>query len=243
MERASTLSRTLAFHHIENRVTWGITNYPPRRFERLMSFLAELRREGRISPEVTFDDAYQSFSRNAAPVLRGLGFRAKVFVPTGYIGRQNEWDYAHRLCPVRHLSAEEIRFLLHEGVEFQAHGAMHRDYTALSVTQMREDMQAAKAKLEDLLGREVNEIAYPYGRYNSAVEDIARQTGFVRGWSMNPADNGPFTFGRWGVYSFDTPLTIMAKLDGAPLAGRVEMMKANLISRASRLGQLAFWTH
>jgi peptidoglycan/xylan/chitin deacetylase (PgdA/CDA1 family) len=41
---------------------------------------------------ITFDDGYRSVREVAFPVLRDLGLPATVFVPTEFIGRDNEFD-------------------------------------------------------------------------------------------------------------------------------------------------------
>ncbi|MFQ5608242.1 MAG: hypothetical protein ACE5GA_09870, partial [Candidatus Zixiibacteriota bacterium] len=60
-------------------------------------------------------------------------------------------------------------------------------------------------------------------------------------WSMEPSDKGPFTFGRLGVYAYDTPLSVRWKLSETPL-GRLERLKCRITNSLSRAGRLAFWT-
>lgn len=236
-----TASQALAFHHIQPNFSWGVTNFSPRRFARLLEFLDAGRDEFGWDPLLTFDDAYESFYTHAAPLLLKYHFKSRVFAPSHYLGRGNSWDYAHRLAPARHLTALQLRELDDHGFDVQSHGHHHITLTELGDVELGAELQTAKAALEDVLGREVSELCYPYGRVSPRVEEAARAAGFRRGWSLDPAHSGPFTFGRWGVYAFDTPLTVRAKLTGGLLA-RLEYCKVRLTNTAGRAGRFAFWT-
>ncbi|HSG98634.1 MAG TPA: polysaccharide deacetylase family protein [candidate division Zixibacteria bacterium] len=234
-------SQTLAFHHTQPRFSWGVTNYSPRRLARLLAFLDDGSRTFGWDPLLTFDDAYESFYTHAAPLLLKYHFKSRVFAPSRYLGRRNSWDYASRLAPVRHLTAPQLLELDAQGFDVQSHGHRHCDLTELPDQELATELETAKAALEDVLGREVSELCYPYGRVNPRVEAAAQAAGFARGWSLDPAHRGPFTFGRWGVYAFDTPLTVRAKLNGG-LTARMEYCKVRLTNTAGRAGRFAFWT-
>src|SRR5207244_4205263 len=57
---------------------------------------------------LTFDDAYACVFEHAAPVLRGLGWPATVFVVTGRIGGWNEWDAPRGIARAALMDAGQI---------------------------------------------------------------------------------------------------------------------------------------
>lgn len=227
----------LAFHKVEPSFSFSSTNYSPKRLRRVFEFL----RQSNLSPELTFDDAYETFLDFALPILIDYNHSATMFAPVGWLGKINSWDYSSRLKPSRHLSGSQLRELADCGFSVQSHGYNHRDLTCLDQTELHDELQRSKEELESILGRQVREICYPFGRYNARVEAVCKSLGYERGWSLNPRDCGEFTRGRWGVYGYDTVLSIKAKLTGGAL-GNIEYAKARLTNQLSRLGKLSFWT-
>ncbi len=233
----------LAFHKIEPRFTWGVTNYSPRRFARLMDGIGKYNRSSEdTTVSLTFDDGYQSFLDFADTILIERGLTATIFALSGYLGQRNSWDYSSILAPSAHMTASELRVAASHGHRIESHTHTHRDLRSLSESNLRRELADSKKRLEDILGAQVSEICYPFGRYNRRVEEMAQEVGYRRGWSMNPADKGPFTFGRWGVYSFDTPLTVWAKMNPDSLGAKLEMLKLRTTNLMARAGRFAFWT-
>jgi len=234
---------TLTFHKVEPHFTWGVTNYPPKRFRRLLEVIRRFNTSvTREAVSLTFDDGYQSFLSYADPLLREQGFTATIFAVSGYAGKQNSWDYSSFLAPSPHLTGNELQTVVAHGHRVQSHGKSHCDLRALSAKQLYEELTDSKSWIEDLTGVEVTEICYPFGLSDSRVEEVAQDVGYTRGWSLNPSDSGPFTYGRWGVYSFDTPLTVGAKLNPGSVGAHVEILKLRMTNFLARAGRFAFWT-
>lgn len=234
---ASSTAAPLAFHKVQPDFSYSATNYSPRRLRSLLQFM----QDNHLAPSLTFDDAYESFLDFAAPILTDFQLGATVFAPVGWLGKVNSWDYSCRLNPVRHLSGSQLRVLSDQGFSIQSHGYRHVDLTQLSESELNLELRKSKEELEDILSLHVNEICYPFGRYNKRVEERAREIGYERGWSLNAHDDGGFTKGRWGIYGFDTAFSVRAKLNGGVL-GSIEYAKARLTNQLSRAGRFAFWT-
>ncbi len=233
----------LAFHKVEPRLTWGVTNYSPDQFAKLLDFIADLKlSDNDVSIELTFDDGYKSFLDHADGMLTERNLTATIFALSGYLGKRNTWDYSSILAPSPHMNAEELRIAASHGHKIQSHTHTHRDLRSLSKTELHTELADSKAILEDILGAEVSEICYPFGLYNDRVEEVAREVGYAKGWSMNPTDSGPFTFGRWGIYAYDTPLTLWAKLNPDSFGAKLEILKLRTTSLMARAGRFAFWT-
>lgn len=230
--------KVLAFHKVEPGFIWGVTNCQPGRFARIAEQIRDCE-----STEVAlaFDDGYASFLEYADPVLRRFSLSASIFVLTGYIGEVNRWDYSSRFRPSVHLNESQIRELSERGYKIGSHAHSHRDLTRLTDDEISSELDESKSILEKILNKPVDEICFPFGRYNSKVEELAREAGYRRGWSMEPDDRGPFTYGRMGVYAYDSPLSVKLKLSDSAW-GRLERMKCRITNNLSRAGRFAFWT-
>ncbi len=183
---------------------------------------------------VTFDDGYAD---NYEVLLRLLdcGIRPIVFMPTDFIGQKNGWDYSHRLFPVWHLTASDIKELAERGVIFGSHGASHGCLTIMSDDILQEELNRSKKMLEDISGRQVKYLSFPFGRTNHRVNAAALKHGFRRGFLLEPVhknqSNHDFLVARRPVYVHDDYYSIHAKLRGD--VSRLERIKMATINRLS----------
>ncbi len=68
---------------------------------------------------------------------------------------------------------------LAERFEIGAHTRLHLRLPTLSSADARQEIQAGKTELEDIIGREVRSFCYPGGRYDREHVDMVRDAGFV----------------------------------------------------------------
>lgn len=136
------------------------------------------------SVTVTVDDGYASNRRELAPLLRELGIPWAVFVGVRTLGATNVWDLGWVGHRERHLSAAEVRALAVEGVTVGSHGVAHEDMTKLGDRALAESMTVSKRRLEDLTGRPVDAIAYPWGKVDARVALAARRAGYRLGFAL-----------------------------------------------------------
>ena len=141
-----------------------------------------------VSPEtvvLTFDDGFQNFYTTAFPVLDEFGFKATVFLVTDYCGKFNDWSGNPPELPrSAMLSWEQVGELSRHGIEIGVHTRTHPDLTRLSEKDAIAEMAESKSTLEDMLGREAMTFAYPYGKHNSQVRQIA-ESSFAAACSTN----------------------------------------------------------
>lgn len=141
-----------------------------------------IERSRRPYVALTFDDAYVNFIENAYPVLKELEVPATVFVPTGLIGRTNEWDTDQNLPQRQLMNREQLCTLLREGlVDVGSHTVTHSSMLALSPERMRFEAQESKKTLEEFLDTHIEMFAYPYGRYDNFSAEttrVLRETGY-----------------------------------------------------------------
>jgi peptidoglycan/xylan/chitin deacetylase (PgdA/CDA1 family) len=125
---------------------------------------------------ITFDDAFGDFAKLAWPELCQRGLGATVFVPTGYVGKHDEWEdrAGHIARPL--LTWNEVNRLASEGVEFGGHTVNHEDLTMLSAAESRQEIESCKYVLEQQIGRDVIAFAPPFGRTNVAVRATIGET-------------------------------------------------------------------
>lgn len=179
----------ITYHSIDD--SGSVVSTSPAVFLRQMKYLSEagyttMPLQGLIStfknnnelpakPVVlTFDDGFKNFYSHAFPVLSEYGFCATVFLVTDFCGRHNDWSGNPPELPRSELlSWSEIKVLSDAGIEFGSHTKTHPDLTQLSRAEAEEEVIASKAAIEDKLGKEAVTFAYPFGRYNHAVKDIA----------------------------------------------------------------------
>jgi len=232
----------LAFHKVSSGLSFGVTNYSPQRFEKLLGYLIHsgfcLRDLGSGSEprlSITFDDGYMHLADLLPELSDRYSFQPLVFVPTFFIGKTNSWDYSHLFRKVSHLDRNSISRLSKAGVLFGSHGHRHLDLRFQDLKIIREELTVSKAILEDIIGREVIDISYPFGRQNQDILDIAAECGYRRGFTMSfPSSNdNPLAQGRVAVYGFDRYRTVVRKLSGGGLLYRLERLKSGLCNQLS----------
>jgi peptidoglycan/xylan/chitin deacetylase (PgdA/CDA1 family) len=247
-ERASQITvPVLAYHQVSDDSDFSITRQKVRQFERGVRYLHDqgytaVSLDEVLNPDAdhvekrvafTFDDAYQDLYSNAFPILKEFDFTACIFVITGYVGKQSDWDYRSGKSKRRHLTWEQIRELAHAGFTFGSHTVNHPDLTRIPKRYLEFELKKSKQELEDKLGRRVDFLSYPFGRYNRYVQEEAKRLGYRGGFTLcshsREKESDSFSQSRWGVYLLDSPLTLRIKLNMEKLAW-MEEMKARIIN-------------
>lgn len=245
--KAASTPIVLAFHKVLSTFSFSSTNFSPRRLHRLMTALSAKGYTFAAHQEtaandvensrtilVTFDDGYRHLAEVLPTFMQDFGIMPVVFVPTKYIGKRNTWDYSFFLQPLEHLTSQEIRSLSEMGVRFGSHSHSHIDLRSCSSETLRRELEASKKILEDITGKPITLISYPFGRYSPAVLDMVRELGYTEGFTMRfPTENdSPLTRGRYGIYGYDSVASVFRKISGGK-TGRFEAWKARMTNRLS----------
>ena len=235
----------LAFHDIDNRIIPGITNFPPVRFANLLDFLISSGyrfynlsdyievTNSSCNIALTFDDGFKNFLDSALPILAERKLPFSIFIPAGFVGKLNRWDYTYLISKREHLSAGELRGLAQAGAVIGSHGLSHQCLTDLSDRLLKIELENSKKRLEDMTGSDVAFLSYPFGRFNDKVEVYALDAGYARGFSLSSwrRSRVGFSLSRSPVYYFDTPFSVKSKIEG-PLRP-LENLKGRLLNAFS----------
>ena len=103
---------------------------------------------------IGFDDGHESNYTMAMPILNEYGFKAEIYITTGWIGSPH------------YLASEQIIALYKNGMVIGSHGETHRLFNDLSEAEIIEELVNSKSALESIIGEKIVIFAAPGGRYN-----------------------------------------------------------------------------
>jgi len=158
---------------------------------------------------ITFDDGYLDNLEVAAPVLVALGLPFTVFVTSEFV-RNNAKGF---------LSSAALRDLAAlPGARIGAHGASHIALSQCDDQTLRDELVSSRHYLEDVIGREVNTMAYPYGAADRRVRAAAEAAGYRLGAcslaGTNDSGRDPLLLARTEIVSHDNKRVFSQKLRG-----------------------------
>ncbi len=117
---------------------------------------------------LSFDDGWSDQFAYAFPILKAYGYTATFFVFTNAIGHRG------------FLSWNELRQLLAAGMTIGDHTRSHPYLTGISSsTVLWNEIDGSKKLLEKQLGVSINEFAYPFGAYNTAIQTLVKKAGYA----------------------------------------------------------------
>ncbi len=216
--RGSGRGRILLYHRIDDGAD-PIGSVSPSAFEAHLEALAvgglrsltvtELRANGFPQGQVaiSFDDGDVSCLA-AWERLRARGWGATFFVVPEWLGRPGTLSWA------------DVRALAGAGAEIGSHGLRHEALEHHDQRVLTGTLAASRARLEDVLGRPVPGIAYPFGIAPRRARLAAHRAGFAYACGSDPGSNDPhtdpFALRRNEVYATDArPGLLAGKLRGA----------------------------
>jgi peptidoglycan/xylan/chitin deacetylase (PgdA/CDA1 family) len=141
-------------------------------------FLAEQPVDGLAA--IVFDDSLVGVHHHAMPLLVELGLPATVFTVTDELGRRPPWWPG----AARVMTEAEVREMAALGFRIESHTRTHASLVEVRGERLRAEVAGSKHRLEDLLGRPVDMLAYPYGHHDAAALDVVRDVGYRAGYTF-----------------------------------------------------------
>jgi len=169
---------------------------------------------------VTFDDAFQSVIENGFEAISNHKIPITIFVPTDYLGKQPGWEMNgdNEIIKEIVMTGEQIVKLPSELIMLGSHTCTHPELTGLVTEEIEKELRTSKDDLERLLGKEINLLAFPHGKFNSVVVSIALNAGYKYVYTIMPQfpKQNPESaiIGRTPVNPSDWDIEFRLKLSG-----------------------------
>ena len=192
----------------------------------MADFLAWRRGEKSIPARnilISLDDGWVSGYNVAWPILKKYNFPFTMFIYTDYVK-------GGRLSGGASMSWEQLADMRDAGVAIECHTVTHSNLRskagrtpALYAAYLKTELETSKDILEEHLAIKVSAIAYPFGNYNTEVEQMCKEAGYEAAFTVSPEKiaftSPPYTLGRYAIDSRD-PKVFQAAIDfGAGSSG------------------------
>jgi peptidoglycan/xylan/chitin deacetylase (PgdA/CDA1 family) len=134
------------------------------------------------------------------------------------------------------MSAAEVVELAESGMEVGTHTVDHVSLPGVTYAEALDQLRRSRANLEDLLGRPVTAMAYPFGAFDEQAIRAAEEAGYeIACGCTGPAPWRPMSIPREPIFPTITKLRLRLKMAG--LFGPVHASKGlRTALRGSRHG-------
>ena len=194
--RDSSACRRLAYHEIstsEPQYLYGVSSKKFRCAVQRVATLNATSKNALATIGITFDDGHVSQFENALPELEAAFVKATFFVTAGWMSKRSGY-----------MSWPQLSELSALGHDIQAHGWSHVLLTKCSRAELAEELSRSKCELENHLGKKVETLSAPGGRWNEEVLEACARAGYKRiytsdPWILQQERSGLEMAGRWMV--------------------------------------------
>lgn len=143
---------------------------------------------------ITFDDGYMDNYSKAYPILKELNMKATIFCIT------SELDGSY------YLSEEALKEMSQNNIDIESHTVNHLHLNKLTYDEQLKEMSGSKTKLENITGKKVTSIAFPFDDYNEDSVKAAKNAGYSIAFTTNKGfadrDDNPLELNRIYVNSY-----------------------------------------
>lgn len=172
---------------------------------------------------ITFDDGMECVYTHALPLMSELEVKSTIFCIPGFTGKSSSWDV---FKGQKHLSVDQIKKLAECGHEIGSHSFSHANLIFLNDKDLQKELRDSKKYLEDIIGKEVKSLSFPYGSWNKRVWEKSIEAGYCSATLYrNHISNQKGLYPVYGVYRFDTPETVINRLKVQQFSLSIAMAK------------------
>lgn len=104
---------------------------------------------------ITFDDGYEDNYKYAYPVLKKYNFKAVFFIITSNVDNNNYY-----------MKSSQIKEMSEDGFDIGSHTVNHDHLSKMNYKNQKETLEKSKQILENIIGKDICYISYPFGEYN-----------------------------------------------------------------------------
>jgi len=152
----------------------------------MLSRLGRRTRYDAPSLAITFDDGYPAMYTKLLPLTKRYGYPVTLFV------------YLNAVAPngSKRLTWNALRIMDASGIDIQCHSIRHEDLSVLSKKndenskrRLYEELYLSRRVMELYLNKKIDLFAFPYGRYDVQLLELARHAGYRRVFSTDYGSN------------------------------------------------------
>ena len=110
---------------------------------------------------------------------------------SGYLGVTRAWPQENGDTVFQKYLSKEVLLSVFKDHEIAVHGALHKDFAAISSEEVLEEVATDLNVLTELTGRKMRSMAYPFGNTSDKIAGIVAGTGLINGRTID--DTHAFT--------------------------------------------------
>ena len=171
--------------HMKALADSGYHSISPDQYYEYLAYNAELPEKPVM---ITFDDGYMDNYYSAFPILKEFNMTATIFC----IASELDGSY--------YLSKDAIKEMSDYGIDIESHTVTHPHLNKLEYNKQLEELAESKKILENITGKEISSIAYPFGDFNDNSIKAAKEAGYVLGFTtklgLSDRNDNPFALDR-----------------------------------------------
>jgi len=132
---------------------------------------------------LTFDDGYEDNFSAGLPILKKYRHVGNVFPIANWIGRENKWENFGK-APTRTMNESELALWRDEGHYVGSHTMDHPFLSRCDTDLLHDELSGSKRFFENLNGKPVECLCYPYGDFDRKVMQEAEKCGYKLGLAI-----------------------------------------------------------
>lgn len=161
---------------------------------------------------LSFDDCPKHLWDFAIPELKKRGMMGVFYMPTAYLGGNNDWDIEQGKPAVELMNEADIKRLVDEGMEVGSHSHYHIKLEDSSKQDIITNLKQSKEILEGIIAKPVVSMAFPFGSLPHNSDKLLNEAGYNYGLAIYTGTETKYKLRRWIYHDNDDISRIRKKL-------------------------------